>query len=417
MSNALENQGDLFSNECMDILKILNTYFEVRVVGGSVRDHLIEKYFSLKFPRRIDYDIVVKADFLEIIKILKAHNLSYFDDSAKYGVLKIHYKNVMYDIAAPRKDLECFGRAARVVSGSYISWLEDSMRRDFSINAIYCDIENVMYDYHSGIKDLKEQKIKFVGDAVSRIREDYLRILRFFRFSGLFHAPKFDDSEVKVLGEHRSMLQNLSKERIRKEMMALLKTPYCMQSLKVMKSCEILEIISPVLNQFIEKSRGCVPYDSILNVACILIQDGDCDTTTILESVIQLSKEIMFTNREFLRLKTLMKLYEYIGRLDVVVDDEECGKRAVFLFGVQAYVDFIKICNVIMDRGFSPSIEKIEEYAKITLPINGHDIRPLVRSNADIGKYKRKATQIYIDSNFTATKEEIIMRLSLLNNK
>ncbi|AWD32865.1 Poly(A) polymerase I precursor [Candidatus Fokinia solitaria] len=411
MSNALENQRSLFSSECLDLLKVLNAYFEVRVVGGSVRDYLLEKHFHLKFPHRVDYDIVAKADFLEITKVLEMHDIHYFDDSQKYGVLKVHYKDVMYDVAAPRKDLECFGRAARVVAGKHISWLEDSMRRDFSINAIYCDVENVMHDYHFGIRDLQNQSIVFIGDAVARIKEDYLRILRFFRFSGLFRSPKFNNLEIEIIRNHRNALHNLSKERIRKEIMALLKTPYYMQSLRIMRSNEILNIISPTLDKFVDESEKCALHDSILSIACILIRNGTCNITTILESISQLSKEIILTNHELLRLKTLMKLYEYTGRLDVAGSDEDYSKRAVFLFGTQAYVDFIKVCDALMNRESSISMKKVKQYAEITLPINGNDIKLLVKDSTDIGKYKRKAVQIYVDSGFTATKEGIITQL------
>ncbi|NKA00542.1 MAG: CCA tRNA nucleotidyltransferase [Proteobacteria bacterium] len=167
----------LFSRENKKLISILNpinSKTHTQFVGGCVR-----KAIEGKLTTDIDLATVYKPE--KIKKILLKNNYKVLDSAIKYGSITTFSKNYKYEITSLRKDIKPDGRHTKIQLTN--NWIEDSLRRDFTINAIYCDKFGKIFDPLSGINDLKNKKINFIGSADLRIKEDYLRILRYIRFS------------------------------------------------------------------------------------------------------------------------------------------------------------------------------------------------------------------------------------------
>ena len=176
------------------------------LVGGVVRCLILKKKISSS-P-----DLVTDLPINLVIKILKKKKIRFSSVGIKYGSIVIYDGQNTFDLTSMRRDVETFGRKANVEF--FPDLTEDSKRRDFTINAIYCDTEGNLKDPHGGIKDLtrKNPIVKFIGDTERRIKEDFLRILRFIRFS-IYYSNKFYKKDLKICEKFKKKIQFLSFER------------------------------------------------------------------------------------------------------------------------------------------------------------------------------------------------------------
>ena len=176
----------------------------LKIVGGGTRDIILKKKISS------DPDLVCDLIIQDVIKCLKKDSIKYVKTGFKYGCITIFINNVLFEITSLRRDIEEDGRWTKIKHTK--DWFEDASRRDFTINAIYCDLNGNLFDPLLGIKDLKNKKVKFIGNCAKRIEEDYLRILRFFRFS-LIYSNKFNEKDLKNCIKYKSKIKKLSFER------------------------------------------------------------------------------------------------------------------------------------------------------------------------------------------------------------
>ena len=198
----------LFSKENKKLISILNpTNLETHTqfVGGCVR-----KAIERKLTTDMDLATVYKPE--EVKKILLKNNYKVLDLAIKYGSITTFSKNYKYEITSLRKDIKPDGRHTEIQLTN--NWLEDSLRRDFTINAIYCDKFGKIFDPVSGIKDLKNKKINFIGSPDLRIKEDYLRILRFIRFSLEYNSNIKDHNIMRIINKNLRFLKFISQERL-----------------------------------------------------------------------------------------------------------------------------------------------------------------------------------------------------------
>ena len=199
----------LFSKENKKIISILNPInleTHTQFVGGCVR-----KAIEGKLTTDIDLATVYKPE--EVKKILLKNNYKVLDLAIKYGSITTFSKNYKYEITSLRKDIKSDGRRTKIQLTN--NWLEDSLRRDFTINAIYCDKFAKIFDPVNGIQDLKNKQINFIGNPDLRIKEDYLRILRFIRFSLEYNSNiKKDHNIIRIINKNVTFLKFISQERL-----------------------------------------------------------------------------------------------------------------------------------------------------------------------------------------------------------
>lgn len=208
---------------------------EVRFVGGCVRDALLGRPV-------FDKDAACTLPPERVMEALQAAGIRAIPTGIAHGTVTALSHGQTYEITTLRRDVDCDGRRAEVAFTD--DWQEDAARRDFTMNALYCSLDGRLYDYHHGVEDAQAGHVRFIGDARQRIREDGLRILRFFRFFAHYGKGEPDAEALNACAELAAMLDGLSGERIQAEMLKLLAAPAPQEVLRVMAARGILPHIA-----------------------------------------------------------------------------------------------------------------------------------------------------------------------------
>ena len=236
----LEPRPWMTANETRAVVAALSAAgATVRFVGGCVRDALIDR------PVR-DVDIATPDPPDRVIGLLEAAGIEAVPTGRGHGTVTAVVPPRRFEVTTLRVDAETFGRRARVeFSGD---WDVDAARRDFTINAIYCGADGELFDPTGGIADLNAKVVRFVGDPETRIREDALRILRFFRFTAFYGAPTPDPDGLAACRAHAGSLAALSGERVAGEILRLLESRDAAAILRVMRDGGVLRPVLPELS-------------------------------------------------------------------------------------------------------------------------------------------------------------------------
>lgn len=212
-----------------------NGGFQARLAGGCVRDRQMSRAPA-------DYDIATTATPEEVIRTFKEQGRKVVPTGIEHGTVTLVMPAGPVEITTLRRDVATDGRRAQVVFGK--SFEEDAARRDFTINAMFEDRAGHIYDYHDGLKHLENRSLYFVGNPHTRIKEDYLRILRFFRFWARFNLHP-DTNALHAIEEQRDGLNIVSQERITSELLLLLATEHPSDALQAMSQTGVLDLILP----------------------------------------------------------------------------------------------------------------------------------------------------------------------------
>lgn len=226
-------QGWMGAPETRAVLAALG---EARFVGGAVRNALLDQPVG-------DVDIATPLTPDEVTKRLQAAGLGAVPTGIEHGTVTAISNGKPFEVTSLRRDVSTDGR--RAVVAFTTDWKEDAARRDFTLNALYAAADGEIFDYHNGIADLQAGRIRFIGDAVQRIREDYLRILRLFRFHAWYGAGEIDGDALRAAAAEKAGIAKLSGERIQKETLRLLEAANPVPVLRVMAASGILGEILP----------------------------------------------------------------------------------------------------------------------------------------------------------------------------
>lgn len=243
-----------------------------RYVGGAVRDTLLG--LAVK-----DVDIATPLEPGEVMRRLKAHSIQVIPTGIEHGTVTAVLKGGPVEITTLRHDVSTDGRRATVAFAT--DWQDDAARRDFTINALYADPETLeVFDWFGGLADLAARRLRFIGDARQRIREDHLRILRYFRFQARFGSQPADDEAESAVAELAATLKGLSRERVGMEMMNLLGLPDPAPTVARMAELGVLPVVLPeadvaALATLVahEQAQGANP-DALRRLAALLPADG-----------------------------------------------------------------------------------------------------------------------------------------------
>ena len=206
---------------------------QVYFVGGAVRDLLMNRPVH-------DVDLTTPLTPDQVTDCLKDSDIHIHPTGIEHGTLTLVFKDkTTAEITSFRDDVKTDGRHAQVAFGTDMK--QDALRRDFTINALYMDEKGQILDFVGGLKDLKKKKLCFIGDPEKRIKEDALRILRYFRFFAQIEPRKIDLTALKACRNGRNQLDNLSKERIRDEMFKLLSVSNPQKALHFMARTGVLK--------------------------------------------------------------------------------------------------------------------------------------------------------------------------------
>ena len=198
------------------IFKNQNT--ELRLVGGSIRDALMNREIE-------DIDSATTLGPNDVLELLKKNKIEYDDFAIRYGSIIAYPNNKKIQITSLREDINQLGRHTSVMFTK--DWKKDAARRDFTFNALYLGEDCKLYDYYNGQQDLQTKIIKFIGEIEDRIKEDYLRIYRYFRFLGLFDLPLRNKKTQMIVEKYiHESLAVLTNDVIRQEVLKMFNMPY-----------------------------------------------------------------------------------------------------------------------------------------------------------------------------------------------
>ena len=199
-------------SELFNVISNYNDLSEIRYVGGCVRKILNNEKFD-------DIDLATNLKPDEVKECLKNNNIDFFETGIDHGTITARIDEKNFEITSLRKDVSTDGRRAVVKFTN--EWTEDALRRDFTINSIYADKEGNLFDPNDGVKDLENGKIEFIGDTEKRVKEDYLRILRYVRFFLNYSKQEHKLNVKKIIKQNISGIVKLSKERLIDELKKL----------------------------------------------------------------------------------------------------------------------------------------------------------------------------------------------------
>jgi poly(A) polymerase len=241
-----------------------------RAVGGAVRNALLGRPVT-------DIDIATPARPEEVMAAARAAGLAAVPTGMAHGTITVLAAHVPHEVTTLRRDVETHGRHATVAFTD--DWEADARRRDFTINALYCSGEGEVFDPLGAYADLASRRIRFIGDARERIREDYLRILRFFRLTAEYGAGPPAEEGLAACVAERGGLGRLSAERVRQELVRLLTAPRGPELVRAMQDYGILAEVLPVAPRptlvarlaVLEEVLGLAP-DAMLRLAALAVE-------------------------------------------------------------------------------------------------------------------------------------------------
>ena len=197
----------ILNKEIQELFRSFNDYSnkaELRFVGGCLRKLISDEKVD-------DIDLSTNLNPQNVIEILKINKIKFYETGIEHGTITAIINKKSFEITTLRKDVKTDGRHAQVEYTD--NWLEDASRRDFTINSIYSDLDGNLFDPFNGKKDLNDGLIKFIGDPGIRIKEDYLRILRYIRFFLGYSKQRHDKNSVKIIKQNLIGLKQISKNR------------------------------------------------------------------------------------------------------------------------------------------------------------------------------------------------------------
>jgi poly(A) polymerase len=331
-------------------LKDLLVLLEGRIVGGAVRNKLLGLPIN-------DIDIATPLLPQEVMRRAKTHHLDVKPVGLEFGTVMVVTKDATYEVTSLREDIETDGRHAVVKFGT--SFEKDAARRDFTINALSEDAEGRLYDYFNGLQDITAKKIRFIGEAKARIREDYLRILRFFRFTALY-GETFDKEGLAACQSEQAGLSRLSPERVISELLKILAAPRAFFALEAMDKTGVLAQILglPCALTTIKTEEPLLR----LAVLCVYAPDD----------VRHLRRRLKLNNAQTRRLETLAAGLESFPALKTPLE----AKKSLYLAGKRTFLDRLTVCearNAQQDYSWLRDIA--QNWHIPTFPLRGEDLK------------------------------------------
>ncbi|WP_438456460.1 CCA tRNA nucleotidyltransferase [Wolbachia endosymbiont of Kerria lacca] len=383
---------------------------EARLVGGCVRDSILQRDIH-------DIDLATNLLPNQAVKALKIRNIKTIPTGLKHGTITAILNKRSFEITTLRHDVKCDGRHAKVEFTN--DWQADASRRDFTFNALYADKYGHIYDYFGGIQDLKARKLNFIGNAEDRIKEDYLRILRAFRFHAKICIGDLSDEILDVCKKHSHMIQNLSGERIREEIFKLLECNDPAPTLKSMQKSDVLQKIIPkevkceiLSSPLLINTKPLTKPSAYVHTPFL---DPTIDALTKLALLLRTAEDRVSLGEEvskFLRLSNKQKkklLFLLSNNIKTELSEKE-QKKYISLFGKELYCDLMKICGI--ESGIN--VDEYISFAKMfnipKFPLSGDDLITIGHQpGKSLGRNLELLRQHWEDSSYTLTKEELIL--------
>ena len=377
-----------------------------RAVGGCVRDALLDGAVS---PQDVD----IATDLLpeQVTQAGASAGLGVHPTGLEHGTVMLtageEGSRAGFEVTTLRVDVKTDGRHAEVTFTQ--DWVEDAKRRDFTMNALYCDGDGTVFDPLSGYQDLAAKRVVFVGDANKRIKEDYLRILRFYRFLSRFGVEDVHAVSRQACRALRQGLDGLSRERIAQEFSRLIAARWAVQTVTLMRDDSVLEHVfdgAPTLMDFANLKK--------------ILEENDLQSERVLlisilfssANVNELQQGFVLTNDEVKRLERVNSA----GPVQTGLRDEEVD-RLIYWAGDQTFYDVLLMCWAKSglrgnDEGWRRLLARWQSWKKPSFPVTGADLLKLgFEEGPALGNALQTLEDWWVAGGFQDNKETLLKRL------
>lgn len=366
---------------------------EVLFVGGCVRNALMGRDVE-------DVDLATVHDPQSVMEKLMAAKIGVVPTGLQHGTVMAVINGHAFEITTLRRDVETYGRHALV---DYTNdWSEDAQRRDFTMNTLLMDLQGNIYDpTGQGLRDLDQCNIRFVGDAAKRIEEDYLRILRFFRFHAIYGKGEFDADALTACAGGASKIKNLSRERISQEFFKILSSDKAHEILSVMFAHNVLEALAftPEEGEFFKHFCTFQSRYGLTALAPRLLVFAGLDMGKI-----KTMEQWMVFPKVFI--KDMQAIKGALALRDLSCDS--AMRESIYRFGRNMSAQALMI-ELVQDRvmnGYAPkALEIVQNWDIPTFPVNGRDLMALgIEKGPALGEKLEALENWWIDQDFTPDK-------------
>ena len=375
---------------------------KARFVGGSVRN-------ALRGETVTDIDIATTLKPEDAVAALRRKGIVVVPTGIEHGTITAVVAGRPFEVTSLRRDVSTDGRRATVAFTN--DWAEDAARRDFTMNAIYADVSGRLYDPTGGIADLNAGRVRFVGDAEARIREDYLRILRLFRFHAWYGKGELDRAALDAAENNRAGLKRLSGERIQKELLRLLEAADPMPALDAMQVRRILRQILPEPVR-LERLAGLIAiarahrivYSPVLALAALLASK---DHARAVASNLRLS------NADRTR---LIEALSEEAHLDPQMPPASI-RRALYRFGTDRFLDLLLIrwATAPETPGWDNLLSGAKEWMRPEFPVDGRDAMDAgLKEGPAIGRVLGALERWWVERDFAPDRAALLEKLKEL---
>jgi poly(A) polymerase len=386
---SLAGEAWLKEPRLQNVLRVLSVEGETRVAGGAVRNALLGVAVA-------DVDLATTLLPDEVMRSSKAAGFGVHPTGIAHGTVTVVCGGAAFEVTTLRKDIVTDGRHA-VVSFTH-DWVEDAARRDFTINAMYCDANGKISDFTDGYSDIIKRKVRFVGVPSQRIREDKLRILRFFRFNAHYGRGKPDVDGFKACVRLKAGLKTLSAERVRQELLKLLAGAHAVKVLRLMAEAGILKVILPHTDEW--------------RVLCRLPVDAMLRLFVLAKEPLTQKESLRLSNADAERLKNLASAPEITPSLS-----QAERRRLLYHIGVERWWDIVhlywaKSRAKSADVNWSGLLALPEIWLPPELPVKGADILAAgFAAGPQVGQVLAALEDWWVASDFQPSKDDLLARL------
>ena len=352
-------------------------------VGGCVRNALLSAPVS-------DLDIATDLEPQKVMELARAAGIKAVPTGIDHGTVTLVERGIPHEVTTFRKDVATDGRRAVVAFSKDIA--EDASRRDFTMNALYARPDGTVVDPLGGIADLQARRVRFIGTAENRIREDYLRSLRFFRFHAWYgdHAEGFDADGLAAIAANLDGLAGLSRERVGAELLKLLAAADPAPAVAAMRQCGVLGQVLPgaddrALAPLVHLEGGMAP-EPVRRLAAL----GGTDVAE--------------------RLRLSKAQAAALADLRAEAAGSKGAAELAYRFGTARARDMLLLRAALLEQPLLPGLETdIAKGAGAKFPLKAADLMPGITGPA-LGRMMRRLEAEWIASDFALSREALIAR-------
>ena len=387
-------------NKIFDAINSYSFDSEARYVGGCLRNIINQEQVD-------DIDLATNLKPNEICEALKKKNITYFETGKEHGTITAVMDNFKFEITSLREDVITDGRHAKVKFSN--DWKKDSLRRDFTINSIYADCNGNLFDPHNGKEDLENGIINFIGNTDNRIKEDYLRILRYLRFFLGYSKKPHRSETLKKIKINIGGVLKISKERLIDELKKISKLEILEKLSKDKLSLELILLIFPELknlNIFSKLNltkREILKKNDFIFILSLMIIDGT-DNTDYFMYKFKLSKK----NQK--RIKVIDNFYR--EKVNSKTFTESNFNRIFYYNGIEAVTDILNYKVIKSKNSEEKLLELINFYQNKPIPkmsINAELLmtKYKIPEGKIMGEKLKKIEEEWINNNFEISNEKL----------